>query len=59
MKHVASTIIIGARGEHVVTRGYTEIGGVRFYDDQVVIGQHGEHMLSKGSVETTKNTTKQ
>jgi hypothetical protein len=50
MKYVASTVIIGPRGELQITRGYTEIGGIRFYDDQVVIGARGEHTLSKGEV---------
>jgi len=47
-KHVPSTVVIGDHGQPVVTRGYTEIAGLRIYDDQVVVGPYGQHMISKG-----------
>lgn len=48
VKHVPSTVVVGPHGQPVVTRGYTEIGGLRIYDDQVVVGDHGQHEISKG-----------
>jgi len=44
---VPSRVIIGRCGP-VVTRGYTEIHGLRFYDDQVVVGRHGEYVIDRG-----------
>lgn len=49
-KYVASTIVIGDHGP-CVTRGYMEIGGIRFYDDQVVVGPRGQHQISPGWTE--------
>lgn len=50
MRYVPSTVVIGPNGR-CVTRGYTEIGGLRLYDDQVVVGENGQHVVSKGWVE--------
>lgn len=47
-KYVPSTVVIGRYGERVVTRGYTEIGGARAYNDMVVVGPYGQHQISKG-----------
>lgn len=49
-KHVPARIVIGPRGP-CVARGYTEIGGLRFYDDQLVVGPHGQYVLRRGETE--------
>ena len=49
LKRVPSTVVIGPHGR-MVTRGYTEIGGVRIYDDQVQVGAQG-HFVSPGWIE--------
>lgn len=50
MKYVPSTVGVNIHGRYV-TRGYTEISGVRIYDDQVVVGPHGEYQISPGYTE--------
>lgn len=50
MKYVPSTVVIGENGP-CITRGYMEISGVRFYDDQVVIGDRGQRVISPGWTE--------
>ena len=50
-KRVPSHVTIGPNGEHCVTRGYTEICGVRFYDDHLVVGSHGQLEISPGWID--------
>nr|WP_250808273.1 hypothetical protein [Neorhizobium tomejilense] len=50
VKQVPASVVVGRYG-HSVTRGYTEIGGIRFYDDMVVVGSRGERVVDPGSVE--------
>jgi len=46
-RRVPSTVVIGPHGP-MVTRGYTEIAGIRFYDDRLVVGRHGEYVIERG-----------
>lgn len=50
MKRVSSTLFIGRDGAPRVSRGYTEIGGIRFEDDIIVYDQNGHPKESRGSV---------
>lgn len=50
MKYHASTLVVGPYGQPVVTRGYTDLDGVRIYDDIVVVGKYGQHEVSRGGI---------
>ncbi len=51
MKRVTSTVIIGRHGLPVLTEGYTEIGGMRFYDSRLTVGRHGEYVIQPSRTE--------
>jgi hypothetical protein len=48
-KHVPSTVVIGPHGP-MVTRGYTDVGGLRIYDDQMQVGPYGQPVISPGYI---------
>jgi hypothetical protein len=56
MKRVSSTVIVGPQGQPIITRGYTEIAGVRFYDSQMVVGPRGQPMISEGYTDIPSGT---
>lgn len=49
-KYVPSSVFIDKYGQRVISRGYTEIGGIRIEDDILVYDQYGQPVVSKGSV---------
>lgn len=50
IKYVSSTVVMGPHGP-CVTRGYTDIGGMRIYDDVVVVGRGSQREISPGWTE--------
>lgn len=59
MKHVPSTVVVGPDGLPRVTRGYTEIDGMRYFEDRIVVGRNGEYVLDRGVVEPSPQSTRQ
>lgn len=51
VRRVERTLVVGPRGLPVLSGGYTEIDGIRIYDDQFVIGHCGLPEIRKGKVE--------
>lgn len=49
-KYVPSSVFIDRYGQHRISRGYIEIGGIRIEDDILVYDQYGQPVVSKGSV---------
>lgn len=49
-KYVPSSVFIDRYGQRVISRGYTEIGGIRIEDDIIVYDRYGQPVVSKGRV---------
>lgn len=43
-----SRMVIGPHGLPVMTQGYTEIGGIKYYDTIMVVGDHGQMIIKEG-----------
>lgn len=48
VKRVSASLKVGPHGQPVHVPGYTEIGGIRFYDDELVVGPYGQPVLRRG-----------
>lgn len=49
-KYVPSSVFIDRYGQHRISRGYTEIGGIRIEDDIIVYDRYGQPVESRGRV---------